>query len=142
MSNFEIFLIVAVFAIPVIALLFVVPKMKKKEKKKDVPTAKSYTEMKQEEKNAEPIDEKPTEKKENLHEDIPTEDIQSYVEYKKKNITKPSRIEMPQGFVDRTMPYTRKRNTEKKPQTVAEEIQNLSPELKALIIAGVLDKKF
>jgi hypothetical protein len=33
------------------------------------------------------------------------------------------------------------RKKQEKPQTVAEEIRSLSPELKALIITGVLDKK-
>ena len=80
--------------------------------------------------------------KEDLNDNSLDSDILSYVEYKKKNVTKPKKLEMPPNFKDMTMPYTRKRREiEKKPQSIAEEISNLSPELKAMIIAGVLDKK-
>jgi hypothetical protein len=52
-------------------------------------------------------------------------------------------MELPKDFIDRTMPYIpRKRRIKNdKPKNLTEEIQNLSPELKALIIAGVLDPK-
>ena len=50
---------------------------------------------------------------------------------------------MPKDFMSRTMPYipNRKSSRVEKPKNITEEIQNLSPELKALIIAGVLDPK-
>lgn len=142
MSNFEIFLIVMVCAVPVLALLFVLPKFKKKEKKaKAIELSKTYSEIKSEEK-VEPKKETPKEaisKYVNNH--ISPDEFKSYL--KDKKTTKPSRIEFPADFKDRTMPYTPRRNmmANKKPNSVAEEIRSLSPELKAMLIAGILDKK-
>ena len=49
---------------------------------------------------------------------------------------------MPPDFKDLTMPYTpRRRNAAKNPKSISEEINQLSPELKALIISGVLEPK-
>ena len=146
MSNFEVFIIVMVCVVPVLALLMVLPKIKikfkKKEKKANVET-KTYAEIKVEEKPIEPnVEEKPKEvKKPVLSSEISTEDFKSYFN-RRKPTSKPSRLDLPADFKDRTMPYTPRRRMEnKKPKSVAEEIQNLSPELKALIITGVLDKK-
>ena len=141
MSIFEIVLIVLVCAVPIVALLFVLPKFKKKEKKVEQST-KTLEDLKKEEKQ--PEDTKETFTKKQLAEDsISSGEIQSYIDFKKKNISKPKKVEMPKDFRDITMPYMprRRRSQEKKPQSVAEEIKNLSPELKALIISGVLDPK-
>ena len=147
MSKFEIFLIVTACAAPVLALLMVLPKIKikfkKKEKKAKIET-KSYAELKAEEKPIEPkVEEKPKEVKKFMSSDeISTDDFKSYLN-KRKSATRPSRLDMPDDFIDRTMPYTprRRRRTEEKPKTVAEEIKNLSPELKALLLTGAFDKK-
>ena len=71
------------------------------------------------------------------------EDFRGYLNHRQSNMTKPSRVDLPEGFIDRTEPFVRKRpkKDENKPQTVAEEIKSLSPELKALIFTGALDKK-
>ncbi len=139
MSGFEILILVIACAVPLVALIFIKPKKKKKEKK--APEVKTLQEVKTEEKVAEPKKEEPGYKKDNNIESL-DEDIQSYVEYKKKNITKPQKVEMPPNFKDMSMPYIpRRRGVDKKPKTVAEEINNLSPELKAMLLAGVLDKK-
>lgn len=141
MSNFEIFLIVLAGAIPIIAILFVLPKVKKKEKKEPEKPTKTLEEVKREEKKPE-IPKQVITKKEDKSSEISTADIQSYVDYKKKNITSPQKIQMPGDFKDVTMPYMpRRKPTKPKPKNVAEELRSLSPELKALIIAGVLDKK-
>lgn len=148
MSNFEIFLIVMACAVPFLALLFVLPKFKKKEKEK-TPT-KTYEDLKKEElkseEKAETVEKPAVEKKSEsifAKNDFSSDDFRSYLNYKQKNITKPSRVELPQGFVDRTEPYIprRRRREDSKPKTVAEEIRSLSPELKALIFTGALDKK-
>ena len=141
MSNFEIILIVLVCAVPIVAFLFVFPKFKKKEKKVEE-TTKTLADLKQEEKKPEVIKETPV-KKEVAKDDISSIDVQSYIDFKKKNLTKPKRVEMPKDFKDVTLPYMPRRTNgqNKKPQSVAEEIQNLSPELKVLIISGVLDPK-
>lgn len=141
MSNFEIILIVLVCAVPIVAFLFVLPKIKKKEKKVEE-TTKTLADLKQEEKKPEIIKETPV-KKEVVQDEISSSEIQSYIDFKKKNLSKPKRVEMPKDFKDITLPYTprRRHSQDKKPKTVAEEIQNLSPELKVLIISGVLDPK-
>ena len=46
MSKFEIILIVLACAVPIMALIFVAPKFKKKEKKKEAAPIKTYEEMK------------------------------------------------------------------------------------------------
>lgn len=149
MSNFEIFLIVALCAVPFVSVLFILPKFKKKEKPAPAP-AKTYEDVKKEEIKKEDVTEsvveKTVEKKAEsvfAKNDFSSEDFRSYVNYKQKNTTKPFRVELPKDFVDRTEPYIprRRRREVEKPKTVAEEIRSLSPELKALIFTGALDKK-
>ena len=67
MFNFETMIIVLVCSVPVVALLFVLPKIKKKEKQQEKPT-KTYEEIKKEEAKPEPVKEeikteKPKEKR-------------------------------------------------------------------------------
>ena len=144
MSNFEIFLIVMVCAVPFIALLMVLPKKikKAKEKNKKSVDIKTLEDLKKEEKKEEPVENKPEVKKHVAKSEISTDDFKKYLQ-RRKPISKPSRMELPKDFVDRTIPYTprRRRIKNDRPNNLTEEIQNLSPELKALIIAGVLDPK-
>lgn len=147
MSNFEIFLIVMFCAMPIVALLMILPKKvkKSKEKKSEPEPVKSYQEIKQEEKKEEVV-ENVEPKKENIkfsNSEISKDEFKSYLELKKNNITKPRRVELPNDFKDMTLPYSSRRRVkeDKKPQSVAEEIKNLSPELKTMLIAGVLDRK-
>ncbi len=148
MSNFEIVLICLASAIPIVTFLFVFVKFKKKEKKEPAQT-KTYEEIKKEEQNnssEQVVEEKKVEEKKfipDANNDFTPDDFKAYLNHKQKNISKPSRVDLPKDFVDTTLPYSprRRRKVEEKPKTVAEEIRSLSPELKALIIAGVLDKK-
>ena len=147
MSNFEIVLIFLAVTIPIVTFLFVFVKFKKKEKKEPAPT-KTYEELKKEEQNkvGEPVvEEKKIEEKKFIpdsNSDFTQDDFKAYLNHKQKSISKPSRVDLPKDFVDTTLPYSRRRRrVEEKPKSVAEEIKSLSPELKALIIAGVLDKK-
>lgn len=142
MSSFEIVLIVMACCVPVVAILFVLPKLKKKQKKVEKPV-KTYEELKKEEVvPVTKIEPKAPKKVVNTQE-FSSDDFRSYLAQKRKNTTIPSRVELPDGFVDTTMPYMprRRRRIETKPKTVAEEIKSLSPELKALIISGVLEPK-
>lgn len=145
MSNFEIFLIITACALPIVALFFVLPKFKKKEKKVPAPI-KTFEELKKEE-AAQEVKEQPTVikpvEKAFVNTEFTSDDFKSYLSHKQRNTTKPNKVEFPDGFIDRTSPYMprRRRRIEEKPKTVAEEIQNLSPELKALIISGVLEPK-
>ena len=143
MSNFEVFLIIMACAVPFVAFLMVLPKIKIKLKKKDkkvTAETKSYAQIKAEE--LPKVEEKPKDVALRVSSnDLSADDFKSYLK-KRKPTTRPSRMELPADFKDRTMPYMpRRRRFEKKPQSVAEEINNLSPELKAMLIAGVLDKK-
>lgn len=145
MSNFEIVLIVMACVVPALALLFVLPKFKKKEKIEKPPT-KTYEEIKKEEAKEEAKPESPKEKKVETafaKNDFSPDDFRGYLNHKQQHVTKPTRVELPKDFVDRTEPYMprRRRRMEEKPKTIAEEIRSLSPELKALIFTGALDKK-
>lgn len=146
MSKFEIILIIIACAIPVISLLMVLPKKIKSKKKEVEQPTKTYEELKKEEQKAEEVkpQEVKKEEKNNLSfdSDISTDEFKSYLD-RKKDITKPKRIELPEGFKDMTSPYRPRRRVrmEKKPENIVEEIQSLSPELKALIFSGALDRK-
>ena len=147
MSKIEIILIVLACAVPLMALIFVAPKFKKKEKAKvEVPT-KTYEEIKKEEspkveEKVEPVKEKKVAPK-FTSTDFGPNDFRSYLNHKQQSTSKPTRVNLPAGFQDKTMPYMprRGRAMRSKPKTVAEEIRMLSPELKALIFTGALDKK-
>ena len=142
MTNFEIFLIVAMCSVPVVALFFVVPKLKKKQKKEKVVEKKVVEEVKKEE--TPKISEEPKQKAVRpIENSFTSEDFKGYLNKRQNETTKPKRVELPEDFIDRTEDFfpRRRRRIAEKPKTVAEEIRNLSPELKALIISGVLDKK-
>lgn len=149
MFSFESVMIFLACSVPIVALFFVLPKIKKKEKKEETKPVKSYEEIKKEEVKAEPQKEEMEKPKEKKIErafstnDFSPDDFRGYLDRKQKTITKPTRVDLPEGFIDRTEPYLprRRRREEEKPKTVAEEIRSLSPELKALIFTGALDKK-
>ncbi len=154
MSKFEIILIVCACLAPFFAIIFFLPRkvnfknlfknlFKKKEKKSA--ETKSETEgPKMEEKPAQAVEVKP-EYRPMVDNSISTDEFKSYLNRREKDISKPKRHELPKDFIDQTMPFEpfeRRKPREKKPQSVAEEIQSLSPELKALIISGFLDRKY
>lgn len=141
MSSFEIGLIICFSLAPVVALLFIIPKRTKKEKLVEEKVKEVKEEKKQEKPVVGEIKEEPKEFKPSS--ELTKPEIQSYLDYKKQNVTKPQRIERMPNFAteDYLPPRLRRRAQPKKPETIAEEIQQLSPELKALIVAGVLDKK-
>ncbi len=146
MSKIEIILIVLACAVPLVAFIFVAPKFKKKEKTKVEASTKTYEEMKKEETPKEEVKPEPAkEKKAPKFEstDFGPNDFRSYLNHKQQTTTKPTRVNLPDGFQDKTMPYMprRGRALRSKSKTVAEEIRSLSPELKALIFTGALDKK-
>lgn len=146
MLNFETLLIILACAVPVVALLFVLPKFKKKEKKPSAPV-KTLEEVKKEEAK---VEVKPEPLKGNRVESsfaktqFDSDDFKNYINYKQNSVSKPSRVDLPKDYIDRTEPYMprRRKRAEEKPKTVAEEICSLSPELKALIFTGALDKKY
>lgn len=142
MSKIEIILIVMACSVPLVALLFSLPKKikGKKEEKKVVEAKPEIKEVKEEVKK----EEKPIEKTVRpIETSFSADDFKGYLQERQNNSSKPKRVELPRDFVDRTEDYfpRRRRVRQEKPKTVAEEIKSLSPELKALIISGVLDKK-
>lgn len=151
MSNIEIAILVISCLIPVIALIIILPKLKKKKsatapktdekpkevqpsapilEKKDKPTLEKTSEQNQDELNDEVA--------------YTSDDFKSYLQEKKQKITRPKRKdELPEfDFED----YDRfklhqNRSDKTTSKSIADEINDLSPEIKAMIIAGVLDKK-
>ena len=141
MSNFEIFLIIMLCATPFVALLFVLPKKLKKEKKAEKVETKTLKELKQEETPKPMVEEKKVESKKVASSEVSTDDFKNYLNHRPPT-SKPSRVELPKDFRDMSLPYRpRRREKNEKPKTIIEEIQGLSPELKALMITGVLDRK-
>ena len=144
MFNFEKLLIIAACAIPIIALsVFMfkrtVEKLKKPKNKKQEPVQPQAEVQKVEEKpkEIEPV----VNKNKSVASEISTDDFKAYLN-KRKEISKPKKLEHPQGFQDRTMQYMpTQRSRIRKHKSIAEEIQTLSPELKALILSGALDRR-
>lgn len=158
MSKIELVILVLAASIPFFALIFILPKnlfknlKEKKSKTKDKKNKPVKEEIKptvEEKQKEEPkIIEKP--KKEEMYSyssvDLSTEDFRSYLK-DRPEITRPKRVEHDDSFIDQTTPYVperpiRRLPRERKPKNLSEEIQSLSPELKALIITGILDRKF
>lgn len=143
MSTFEIVILIAVILVPIVALIFILPKRKKKEAKEEVKTTEYVSEKKEEPKEiveAKPIKEM---KMPLRSSEFSNDDFKDYLNSKRKSVTAPKRLEIrPENddlesyssFKSRRM----QRNQEK---SLAEQIRDLRPELKALIISGVFDKK-
>lgn len=144
MSNMEIFIIICVCLIPIVALVILFPKFKfkKKEKKvksevKEQPTEKYVPEK--------PItDETKISKKEESIKYEP-DNFKDYLKDKSARVSKPQMKFLPEDFRDlstRYYPNSRFNKTgQGNQQSLAEEINSLSPELKALIFSGALEKK-
>ncbi len=147
MTDVEIFIVVCVCLIPIIALVVLLPKIKfKKQEKvkkiksadpapteKYVPTAPIVESAKIEEKTIKPMQVKYT-----------SNDFKDYLLDKQSRIGHPKFNELPENYLDRTRRYDPNYDFMPKTQeakSVAEEIQTLSPELRAMILAGVLDKR-
>ena len=140
MSSFEIFLIVGGCLAPVVALLFVLPKLKKKAKEPPVTTEykpeKPVEEKKEELKDTKSVVRKPEQ------EVIKTSEFQDYLTYKRNNMSKPIRLNDPDIFTDDYIPSRLRRKQQKQEtKTIAEQIYSLSPELKIMMLSGVFNKK-
>ncbi len=142
MSTIEIILLISACVAPVIALLFIMPKMKKKNKK-TFETTDYIPEKKEEvvETKPEIVEEKKVEEKSFENE------IQSYREFlekRKERMSHPSRVQLPREYTDLSESYSamRRREMRNKREEKNTNINNLDPEIKALLIAGILDRKF
>ena len=158
MSKIELLILILAASIPFFALIFILPKnlfkkikekkTKTKDKKKEPIKEDSKPAVEEEPKEEPKIVEKPKQEVKNgyLSTDLSTDDFRSYLK-ERPEITRPKRVEHDESFVDQTAPYIPERPImrpmrPRKPQNLTEEIQSLSPELKALIITGILDRKF
>lgn len=148
MSQMEWILIIGAIIIPVIIFLFVFLKRGKKEKV--APATQTYVRedkpQQTQTENSAPIkEEKPKQVKPPVYMDT-DDDFKSYLELRKKRIQSAEPKE-PTSFVrshagEYIPARLRRQPVQQTDKSVAEQIQDLSPELKALIISGVLDKKF
>ena len=142
MSIIERIILIGLCLAPIVALLFVLPKFKKKKQKtfetsdyvpenKDDSVKEIKPEIVEEQKQTKSFD----------------DEIQSYREFlekRKEKMTRPNRIELPKGYNDMSESYSamRRRLERNNQQDKNTNINNLDPEIKALLIAGILDRKF
>ena len=134
-------LLISACVAPLIALLFILPKIKKK-KPKTFETTEYIPEKKEE-----PVEVKPEIVEEKVEKKSFEDEIESYREFlqkRKQNITQPSRVELPKDYQDLTESYSalRRRQARMQNQEKNTNLHNLDPEIKALLIAGILDRKY
>ena len=148
MSKFELFLTVGVCVAPILSLIFVFPKgfKFKKKQKAEVKTAKEANEtfnyIKENKEEPKQVEVK-LEKKEDFKDlDVPNFDSSDFKDYlnRRPKGKGPMRKLMNDDF---GFPYDGfgNRKKEKEDKSIKEQINDLSPELKAMLIAGVLDRK-
>ena len=142
MSIIERVLLICLCVAPFVALVFVLPKVKKK-KQKTFETTDYVPESKVEpvaEVKPEVVEEKVNSK--SFEEEIM--DYRKFLEKRKEHMSRPSRVELPKGYNDLTESYSamRRRMERAGQQEKNTSIHNLDPEIKALLIAGILDRKF
>lgn len=140
MSNFEIFLIVGFSIVPLITILFVLPKKLKKDKTPP-PTTEYKTEQPPmvEEKKEEPKEIKP-----NIVANVAsTGEFKEYLSKKKDETHLPKHIIPPINMDTEDYLSFRRRNRKlnKENKSISEQIQDLSPELKVMMFSGVFNKK-
>ncbi len=154
MTNVEISIIVMAILIPIGALVIFLPKHRKKDKS----AVKSSKDSKPTNTDVAPVESKPDtveiKYQDNVREqfnftEVSTDDFKDYLTEKAKHTERPVR-KMPDFdggmfdddlFDDMTFGSSRRRRQKPENKTVAQQIKELSPELKVLMIAGVLDKK-
>ena len=138
MTTVELILLIGACITPVLALLFVLKKskQKQKDKKEEKKEISKDTDDKKEEKK-----EQPTEEFKLPQQDFSKSELKNYMANRSKSVTQPFRKSLPTNFEGLNIDLPSRRRPIKENKSIAEQIQDLSPELKALIVAGVLDKK-
>ena len=138
MSTVEIVLIVIACLIPVVSLIIILPKHLKFAKSKPAsatptPAEPIKTEQPKVVANKAPM------------QDYNTDEFKSYLNKRKEKLTKPVRNNNVASNLLPNENYFPRRITRasatQQPQTLIDEIRNLSPELKALIFSGALNRK-
>lgn len=148
MSWVEINLIICASLIPIIALFMVLPKIKAKKPKSEPQKQETPAEQKQEQKPADqPKEEKPTDGKKIQpvfeSSEYSADDFKDYLKERNKNITAPTAKQMPKDFKDLTLGLDDFVKSRQKPQAdLFDELNKMSPEMQAIVFAGLFDTKF
>jgi len=142
MSIIEKVLLIGLCVAPFVALLFVLPKLKKKKQK--IFETTDYVPENKEEPAAEVKPEVVEEKVQTKSFEDEIVDYRKFLEQRKEHMSHPTRVELPKGYNDLTESYSamRRRMERASQQEKNTNIHNLDPEIKALLIAGILDRKF
>ena len=147
MSRIEIAIIVVLAIIPLMAIFIIKPKRKKKEVKADT---KTLDQIKKEETPATPPAPKPIEspmefKPTSEFVGLEDEDFEKFLKEKASKAKRPSRLEpneissFPLDEFDDMDIFS---DFEKKEKSVKSEWESLSPEMKALVMSNIFDKKY
>lgn len=153
MTIMEIILIVAAAAVPIVTLLFVLPKKKnasKEEKPTEKPVEKTKNNAVAENKPSEvesntKIEAKPEKTVRPVFDsvDYKAEDFRNYLKEKSNTISRPKRKVKDSDFKDLSQGWESFMKTPVPPQkSLSDDICCLSTEVQAMIFAGILDKRF
>ena len=140
MTNFEIYVIICALFMPILALIFVFPKSGKEKTppKESVAKSENIDKPQKEEKPVKPKEEK----KKILFDPVEysPEDFKGYLDKKHEIVSKPEeKLENDVGisledFISRRRPLVQE-------EKEASSLDELSPELKAMLMIGILDRK-
>ncbi len=134
MSVIEIILVIVLLTLPIVTLFFFI-KRKSKTKEHEEP-------IKQEEPKKEEI---PNTKDKGIFPlntyNYSVNDFKGYLKDKDEKISKPNKINHDKNFLNRSEPFAVKSDFRSYKKSLREEFDSLSPEMKAVILSGVLDKK-
>ena len=147
MSWVEICLIVCAVLVPVVALFMVLPKIKGKKAKTEKPKQEKVAEKVEPKPKEQTKEEKPKEGKINQpifeSSQYSADDFKDYLKERNKNIETPKLKQQPKDFKDMSLGLDEYMKLKQMPkQDILDEINKMSPEMQAIVFAGLLDKKF
>ena len=147
MSWVEICLIVCAVLVPVVALFMVLPKIKGKKAKIEQPKQGKVAEKVEQKPTEQTKEEKPKEGKKNQpifeSSQYSADDFKDYLKERNKNIETPKLKQQSKDFKDMSLGLDEYMKLKQRPkQDLLDEINKMSPEMQAIVFAGLLDKKF
>lgn len=147
MSWVEICLIVCAVLVPIVALFMVLPKIKGKKAKVEQPKQEKVAEKVEPKAAEQAKEEKPNEGKKIQpvfeSSQYSANDFKDYLKERNKNIETPKLKQKPKDFKDLSLGLDEYMKLKQKPkQDLLDEINKMSPEMQAIVFAGLLDKKF
>lgn len=147
MSWVEICLIVCAVLVPVVALFMVLPKIKGKKVKTEQPKQEKVAEKVEPKPKEQTKEEKPKEGKINQpifeSSQYSADDFKDYLKERNKNIETPKLKQQSKDFKDMSLGLDEYMKLKQMPkQDILDEINKMSPEMQAIVFAGLLDKKF